>query len=284
MPEGSLYLVGTPIGNLGDISQRALETLRRVDMAYAEDTRHTAILFGRFGIDTPLRSLHEHNETARSGEVIEHLRAGRDLALVSDAGTPAVSDPGSRVVQAVLGAGLSVVAVPGPSAVTAALAVSGLQADRFVFLGFSPRKGRHRSEWMEQVVGSQNTVVVFESARRVERLLEEWKERGLGGRRCVVCRELTKVHEEIRHGTVADLVDYYRSRDVRGEVTIVVEGRTPGEEETGTESELEAARRIARELARTGSSTQEIVRRLQDELAMPRNAAYGLALEVERER
>lgn len=278
MESGTLFLVSTPIGNLADLSRRALSTLADVAVVYAEDTRHSRTLLRHYGLDTTLRSLHEHNEAGRIEEVAERLSTGEDCALISDAGTPTVSDPGVRLVAAVADRGFRVVPIPGPSAVTAALAAAGLPADRFLFLGFAPRRGNARRTWMEQAVLSPHTVVAFEAPGRLGGLLAEWCEAGGSARRCVVCRELTKLHEEVRHGTVEGLADYYAERNVRGELTVVLEGRAASRNR-GDVDEEEAAR-VARELAGHGRSTREIARRLRGEFGMTRNRAYELALEA----
>jgi 16S rRNA (cytidine1402-2'-O)-methyltransferase len=275
MRESAVFLVGTPIGNLDDLSPRAIETLGVVDVVYAEDTRRTAGLFRRFGISTPLRSLHEHNEAARAAEILERLKSGQSCALVTDAGAPVVSDPGARLVRAVTEAGFQVFAVPGPSAVTASVGLSGLSADRFMFLGFPPRKGRERAKWLEQSALSPITIVAFEAPGRVSTLLSDLEAAGLGDRACCVCREITKLHEEVRRGTVASLVDYYQSNEVRGEVTLVLEGRP----ETGVSSADPAAVRAqALALVRDGLSTREIVDRLRADFDLARNEAYEIAV------
>lgn len=271
-----LYVVGTPIGNLSDLTRRAEEVLAGADIVYAEDTRRTGILLQELGIDASLRSLHEHNEAARTEEVVEAVRSGNRCVLVSDAGTPAVSDPGRRVVDRVLGEGLRAVPIPGPSAVVAALSVSGLPGDRFSFLGYPPRRGRPRETWMDDACGLRTTIVVFESPRRLHELLAEWERRGLGGRRCVVCRELTKRFEEIHAGTVAELEEHYAHREVRGEVTVVLEGAEPPSWREVREEVTERAR----ELVRAGESTRDVVAVLVDEYGVPRNEAYDLALRV----
>ena len=278
MTQATLFLVSTPIGNLSDLSTRALSVLEGVSVLYAEDTRHSRTLLRHFGFETPLRSLHEHNEASRVEEVLDRLAAGEDCALITDAGTPTVSDPGVRVVEAVAGAGFRVVPIPGPSAVTAALAASGLPADRFLFLGFAPRKGRARDEWLSQVLDSPHTVVAFEAPGRLVDLLRAWSESGSSDRRCVVCRELTKLHEEVRHGTVAGLMEYYSGEGVRGEVTIVLEGRAgaPAREYVDEQQ----AEIIAQQLAGEGRPTQEIARHLRGEFGMTRNRAYELALKA----
>jgi len=276
MTPGTLLIVSTPIGNLADLSARALETLEGVTVVYAEDTRHSATLLRHYGFRTPLRSLHEHNEARRIDEVLERLARGERCALISDAGTPTVSDPGTRLVTAVAGGGFRVVPIPGPSAVTAALAASGLSAGRFLFLGFAPRKGRERDNWMKQALESPDTVVVFEAPGRLGVLLEAWVEGDASERQCVVCRELTKLHEEVRHGTVAALRDYYTERSVRGEITVVLEGRSAGM--SGEPVDEEEALAVANEMAHGGRTTQEIARRLRGEFGMTRNQAYELAL------
>jgi 16S rRNA (cytidine1402-2'-O)-methyltransferase len=275
MREAALYLVGTPIGNLDDLSPRAIETLGAVDVVYAEDTRRTSGLFRRFGISSPLRSLHEHNEAGRSEEVVGRLRSGQSCALVTDAGAPVVSDPGARLVRAVSEAGLPVLTVPGPSAVTAAVGLSGFSADRFAFLGFPPRKGRNRAEWLAQCAGSPITVVAFEAPARVSALLSDLRALGLGDRSCCVCREITKLHEESRRGTVATLSDYYLSNEVRGEVTLVLEGCPDA---GAARPDPESVRALAVSLARDGLSTREIVDRLRSEFGLARNEAYDIAV------
>jgi 16S rRNA (cytidine1402-2'-O)-methyltransferase len=276
MMSGTLFVVGTPIGNLADLSPRALQTLERADVVYAEDTRHSATLLRHYGFRTPLRSLHEHNEAQRVEEVLGRLAGGENCALISDAGTPTVSDPGARLVAAAAEAGFRIEPVPGPSAVTTALAAAGLPARRFLFIGFAPRKGRERDEWLQQVVRSPDTVVAFEAPGRLAGLLEWWVAEGAGERRCVVCRELTKLHEEVRHGTVSTLAAYYTDREVRGEITVVLEGR--GGDVPGEPVDEEQALATAIELQVGGRTTQEIARRLRGEFGMTRNRAYELAL------
>lgn len=289
---GTLYLVATPIGNLADMSRRARETLGRVQVAYAEDTRRTLKLIRHFDLDTRLVSLHEHNERERIDEALAALEAGEDLALVTDAGTPAVSDPGALLVRAVAAAGHTVVSIPGPSAVLAALAVSGFGADEFAFLGFPPRKGASRREWLERCARLPMTLVAFESPKRLGRLLADLADAGLDATPACVCRELTKMHEEVRRGTVAALADYYREADVRGEVTLVIDGARAPERSgassaasisaaAGRGSELGATARVAAEAAaRAGGSTPEIVEALRADFGLARNAAYEIALEA----
>ncbi len=276
---GILYLVSTPIGNLGDISSRAVETLRSVKKIYAEDTRRTQTLTRHFDIGARLASLHAHNERSRVDEVRSMLEAGDDCALVTDAGTPGVSDPGATLVHAVAEAGFKVVAIPGASAVLAALAVSGFSSDQFLFLGFPPRKGRQRQQWLDSCVSACTTVVAFESPRRLAGLLADLSRLGLGDAATCVCRELTKLHEEVRRGTLTALADYYVGESVRGEVTLVIDltGRVS---QTDQLDDLEEARLEAMRLAEAGVTTREITQKLRDEYGLSRNRAYETALSV----
>ena len=274
---GTLYLVGTPIGNLSDISERARSVLARVAVCYAEDTRRTGRLLARLGLKVPLRSLHAHNEAARTEEVLGRLLSGQSCAIVSNAGTPVVSDPGRRVVQAAHDAACPVVPIPGPSAVSTAVAASGLPADRFLFLGFPPRSGPERREWLAEAARSPVTVIAFESPRRLERLLASLGHAGLGERQCAICRELTKLHEEIRRGTIAELREAYRDERVLGEVTVVIEGggRTPP-------GDPASAEKTARELAAEGWTGLEIARHLREGFGLARNEAYRVGVRAER--
>ncbi len=201
---GTLYVVSTPIGNLEDMSARAKEVLARADVVACEDTRVTGKLLRRFGIRARSISYHEHNEAERTGELLGRLEEGNDVALVSDAGTPLVSDPGYRLVRAARQAGISVRAIPGPSAVLAALAVSGLPTSRFTFAGFLPAKGAAREKAVAELASYDHTVVLFESGTRIARLLDELS-RALGSREATLLREMTKLHEEHLSGTLADL-------------------------------------------------------------------------------
>jgi len=220
---GTLYVVATPIGNLEDVSLRALRVLREVDLVAAEDTRHVRKLLDHYGIRKRVVSYHEHNERTRTPQLLAALRSGRSVALVSDAGTPALSDPGYPLVRACAEAQIPVVPVPGPSAAVAALVVSGLPTDRFLFLGFPPRRRPARRRFFEEVRDGRATLVLFESPHRLADCLEDALA-VLGDRRAAVCRELTKLHEEVRRGTLSELVSWARQAAPRGEVTVVVEG------------------------------------------------------------
>ena len=265
-----LYLVSTPIGNLSDLSGRAARVLGEVERIFAEDTRRTRRLLQHFGVDTPLTSLHQHNEAARAGRVLEYLESGCDAAVVSDAGTPLVSDPGARVVDAVLEAGHDVVPVPGPSAVLAALVGSGLPADRFVFLGFAPRKGLERRALLQRVADSPETTVLFEAPGRLHRLLADLERACSPGRRVAVAREMTKLHEEFVRGTLAEARAHFGERAPRGEVTLVID-RSPG-----GEPDESAAREVAAGLLAGGARRSEAVRELMARIGVSRNRAYRI--------
>jgi 16S rRNA (cytidine1402-2'-O)-methyltransferase len=216
---GTLFLVATPIGNLEDISLRALRVLREADLLAAEDTRHTATLLRHYDIRRPVTSLHEHNEAAKVPVLIEKLRAGASLALVSDAGTPSVSDPGYRLVRAAIDAGVRVEAIPGASAVLAALVSSGLPTDAFVFAGFPPPRAAARRAWLESIRGERRTLVFFEAPHRIRETLTDAVEI-LGDRQVALGRELTKFHEEVLRGATSAVLA--RLGDPRGEYTIVM--------------------------------------------------------------
>ena len=219
-----LYLVGTPIGNLADITLRALETLRSVDLIAAEDTRHSLRLLGRYEIRKPLISFHEHNEARRTQELVARLQEGAQVALITDAGLPSISDPGARLVRACLEAGLEYTVIPGPSAVLTALIGSGLSADAFRYGGFLPVKSGGRERELQRAVDREETSVFFESPHRLERTLEVLT-RLAPERPLCVARELTKQFEEFRRGNAAELLAHYRLHPPKGEITFVVAGR-----------------------------------------------------------
>ncbi len=269
---GTLFVVSTPIGNLGDITMRAVETLRSVAAVLAEDTRHTRVLCERHGIATPLVAYHEHNEASATPGLIARLLGGDSLALVSDAGTPLLSDPGARLVQAAIAAGVVVSPIPGASAMLAALVGAGLAADRFTFFGFLERKGAARRTAIEDIVALRHTAVLYEAPSRVAATLGDLAAAGAGDRATVVARELTKQYEEFRRGTAAALAAHYAQHEPRGEVVIVVEG---AQETVVDESALADA---AREMRAAGQSAREIQRALAARGAS-RNVAYRLAHE-----
>jgi len=270
---GTLYIVSTPIGNMGDFSFRAVETLRSVSAILAEDTRHTRHLLERYEIEAPLVAYHEHNEAKTTPRLVERLVHGESLALVSDAGTPLLSDPGARLVRAAIDAGVHVSPVPGASALLAALVASGLEIGRFTFFGFLARKGPERRAAIDEIVALPHAAVLYEAPARVGATLAELVEAGAGGRPMVVARELTKQYEELRRGTVDQLVAYYQQTPPRGEVVIVIAGQVP----TGASEDQLRARALA--LRAEGRSARDVAAALSAELGAPRNLAYRLAHE-----
>jgi 16S rRNA (cytidine1402-2'-O)-methyltransferase len=268
-----LYLVSTPIGNLSDMTRRAVDVLRGADVVFAEDTRRTGVLLKHYGVEARLISAHEHNEASRAELVVELLGEGKKVAMVSDAGTPLLSDPGARVVRSALAAGFDVVPVPGPSALLAALVASGLPADRFTFYGFLPRRGGARQSLLDEIATSRHTAVIYESPQRLESLLADLFEVAGAERRVAVARELTKMHEEIVRLPLGEAVEAYRDRVVRGEVVVVVEGAPEPPDPMADDT---AARAMAEALLAQGVPASEIARELRSRLSIPRNDAYDL--------
>lgn len=271
---GTLYVVSTPIGHMGDFSFRAVETLRSVAAVLAEDTRHSVHLLKRYEVATPLIAYHEHNEAKSTPALVMRLLGGDSLALISDAGTPLLSDPGSRLVRAAVDAGVTVSPVPGASALLAGLVASGLEIDRFTFFGFLPRKGGPRRDAIAEVIASRYAVVLYEAPPRLGETLQDIASAGGGGRGAAIARELTKQFEETRRGTVADLAAYYSDAPPRGEIVIVIAG---ADVPLGA-SEGELRERVAR-LRAEGRSARDVAVALTTELGVTRNLAYRLAHE-----
>ena len=250
---GTLWLVGTPIGNLEDLTDRARRVLGEVDVVAAEDTRRTGRLLQSIGVRSRLVSFFEGNETERVPQLIEELRAGSDVAVVSDAGMPSISDPGYRLVSACVDAGIAVDVAPGPSAAVAALAVSGLPTDRFVFEGFLPRSGRARRERLDVLAGEIRTVILFESPRRVAATLSDLLA-AAGDRRVAVARELTKLHQEVIRAPLSEALSLLRDRELKGEVVLVLAGAKDGAGPAGMRAGAkEEAVQVAAELVRSGA-------------------------------
>jgi 16S rRNA (cytidine1402-2'-O)-methyltransferase len=270
---GTLYVVATPLGNLGDLSARAADTLRQASVVAAEDTRRTRGLLSHLGASPNLLSFHAHSGERRVETLLEILAEGRDVALVTDAGTPGVSDPGADLVAAAREAGYVVVPIPGPSAVATALSAAGIPADRYLFLGFVPRRGTERSRLLARAAAEEWSVVFFEAPTRLATLLEDLAAVVGADRRALVARELTKLHEEFRAGTLAELADYYSGVSPRGELTIVMEGTgvPPATPDRTTDAVEEATALLAE-----GLSRREVARRLTETLGMSRNEAYRL--------
>lgn len=276
---GRLYVVATPIGNLADLSTRARETLAAADRILAEDTRRARILLAHIGVATRPVSLHAHNEASRIARASRWLAAGDAVALVSDAGTPLLSDPGERLVNAAIEHSHEVVPVPGPSAVLAGLVASGLPCVPFTFLGFLPRKAGKRARALERIIDATETTVLFESPSRLAGLLYELAARADANgpaRRVAVCREMTKVHEEVFRGTPAEGARHFREHTPRGEVTVVVEGG-PGETESADAAAIEP---LAREALDAGLAPTAAAKEVARRSGVTRGAAYEAVMRV----
>lgn len=278
---GTLYIVATPIGNLGDVTERARRTLASVTAIAAEDTRHTGQLLAHFGLHVPLLSVHEHNEESRATEIVARLERGDDVALVSDAGTPLVSDPGFRVVTAAIAAGMRVVPIPGACALIAALSVAGLPTDRFVFEGFLPHKSAARRARLAALSSEPRTLVFYESPHRLKQMLEDSMTAFGPARPAVIARELTKLHETIYRGSLADLRGVAQSDpDVsRGELVVVVGGAA-----TAVDSAQEG-QRVTAALRRLlpHAPVAVVVDAIVDLFGARRNDVYEQALTIKRE-
>jgi 16S rRNA (cytidine1402-2'-O)-methyltransferase len=270
---GDLYLVPTPIGNLEDITLRALRVLREVDLIAAEDTRVTGRLLAHFEIATPLTSYHEHSKLTKLDTILEALEAG-DVALVSDAGTPGLSDPGYELIQAALARSVQVIPLPGPSALLPALVASGLPTDRFLYLGFLPRRRAARRSAIEAVREVPHTLALFEAPHRLLDTLSDLGEI-LGERQVSVARELTKLHEEVWRGTLGAALAHFGEHPPRGEITLVVAGTSPADAARWTEAEVRAA--LAERLAQ-GESPSAAARTVAKASGWPRKTVYHLAL------
>jgi 16S rRNA (cytidine1402-2'-O)-methyltransferase len=275
---GTLFIVATPLGHLGDLSPRAAEVLRAVDVVAAEDTRRTRPLLAHAGAHARLISYHAHSTADRRDTVLEILHQGRDVALVSDAGTPGISDPGAALVAAVRSAGLRIIPVPGPSAVATALSAAGFSADRFLFLGFLPRKGKERARLLRQAADSEWTVVLYEAPLRVAELLADLRVTAGPERKAILARELTKLHEEILSGSLEELSVRVEAVEPRGECTLVLEGSSRAAPDAGAGEE--AARVLTARLLEAGHSRRDVARLVSEALGVPRNVAYRLAGEA----
>ncbi|MGA3035678.1 MAG: 16S rRNA (cytidine(1402)-2'-O)-methyltransferase [Terracidiphilus sp.] len=283
-----LYLVATPIGNLGDITLRALDVLRSVDRIACEDTRQTQKLLNHFQIEKKTVSCHQHNEHTRATELIQDIKAGKAIALVSDAGTPAISDPGAHLVREAIAAGVSVIPIPGASAALSALVASGLPSDEFQFLGFLPEKAGARRTYLEKLAAmpreSAQTLIFYEAPHRILETLSDIEQTWGGLPKAVVARELTKIHEEFVRGTVAEVRRELAARDrLRGEITLLIEAPATSSASIGVqrESTERITDRIARMQAEIGIDEKEALKRLARELGRAKSDLYR---ELQRER
>ncbi len=274
---GTLYVVATPLGHLGDLTTRAAEVLRAVDVVAAEDTRRSRTLLQHIGATPRMLSVHAHTEAAQAEPVLALLQAGQSVALVTDAGTPGVSDPGARLVAAVRAAGCAVVPIPGASAVATALSASGLPADRYLFLGFPARKGRERQEELARAASESWTVVFYEAPNRLVALLQDLAAVCGGERRAVVARELTKMHEELRGGSLAELAEWYEAHPPKGEITLLLAGASA---EVAPAVDAAALRAEAAALLAGGLTRKDVVRKLTESSGLGRNEVYRLVMEL----
>ncbi len=270
---GTLYVVPTPIGNLEDITLRALRTLKEADLIAAEDTRVTRKLLARYEIGAPLTSFHAHSGRGKLEELAERLR-DCDIALVSDAGTPTINDPGQELIAAAADMGFEVVALPGASAVTTALAASGIRADGFVYVGFLPRRQAERLGLLRGLATESRALVAFESPHRVERALKDIRE-ALGDRRIAVCREMTKMHEEIFRGLVSEAIEYFAAP--RGEFTLVMEGAGSGRETTAADTA-----ELLKRMKERGASARDAVKMASEASGRSRRELYAEWLSLDR--
>jgi 16S rRNA (cytidine1402-2'-O)-methyltransferase len=276
---GTLYVVATPIGNLEDITLRALRVLKEVDLIAAEDTRHTKKLLAHYGISTPLTSYYDQIEASKAPALIAQLQAGKTIALVSDAGTPGISDPGYRLVKGAAEAGITVVPVPGPSTLTALLSAGGLPTDRLVFEGFLPAKKGQRQNALRRLRQEERTLVFFESPHRLLDLLADLEEI-CGDRQVVIGRELTKLFEEVLRGSVRELRALLHGREIKGEVAVLVAGRSAGDEPSESFSLAEEIQLLNAE----GLSLKDIAQTLSERYGIAKREVYALGVQLKKER
>lgn len=277
---GTLYLVATPIGNLADITHRAIEVLNKVALIACEDTRHTRKLLQHYGISTKTVSYHEHNEQQRAQDLIEVLKRGDDVAVVSDAGTPAISDPGFRLVRAAIENDVTVVPVPGPSALISALVAAGLPTDEFFFGGFLPARANARRTRLSELRAVPGTLVFYEAPHRLAETLKDAHEI-LGEREAVVARELTKLHEELKRGRLSELAQHYVNEEPRGEIVLLIDRNTL--ESTTDNSELQSVAALVDQFERDGLDHRAALKKAARELKLSRAEAYR-RLQAERGR
>lgn len=277
---GKLYPCATPIGNLSDMSPRAIKILKEVDLIAAEDTRRTAKLLNHFDIDTEMISYHEHNEKKRSEELIKKLKKGFDLALVSDAGTPGISDPGYEIIKRAVDDKMEIIPIPGPNAALLALIASGLEMSSFIFLGFIPRKGEERKKFLKSIHKSEETSIIYESPYRVLDTLKDLK-RILGDRKIALVRELTKIHEEKIYGTAANLVNILEKREIKGEIVLVIEGREVEEKEGWEELSIVDHVRL---LMENGYTKKKAIKEVASLRELPKSEVYEEAIVIDAKK
>ncbi len=279
--KGTLYICGTPIGNLEDITLRALNVLKKVDLIAAEDTRHTKKLLSHYQINTPVTSYYEYNKFKKAPYLIEKIRNGQKIALVSDAGMPGISDPGYFIVNLALKNDIKVIPIPGVSAVITALVVSGLPSEHFIFEGFLPRKCTERKKYFGKIESENRTLIFYETPHRLKKTLRDmlkiW-----GDRRIVIARELTKKYEEVLRGEISEILKVLEDREIKGEITLIVEGNTRGEkyDESDLMKRDKIIEEFLKELILQKYSNKEIIKIAQEKLNISKNIIYKKLLEI----
>jgi len=281
LQNGKLYVCGTPIGNLADVSQRLLDILKEVDLIACEDTRRSQKLLNYFSIEKKMLSYHEHNEDKRSRELVEKLKNGESIALLSDAGMPAISDPGQILVSRAVESGIEVIPIPGPSAFLAALVVSGFDISTFVFRSFIPRSGKERREFIEKLALEQNTTAFYESPYRLKDTLKDLCEfsQEMAQRDVVIAREITKMHEEKYYGTVSELNERLKDEEIKGEIVIVLSGRIEVEEESEGWEELSILEHI-KLLMESGMTKKQSVKKVAEIRGLPKSEVYKIGTSI----
>ncbi|WPC41984.1 16S rRNA (cytidine(1402)-2'-O)-methyltransferase [Clostridium sp. JS66] len=281
MSIGKLYLVPTPIGNLKDITLRALEVLNQVDLIAAEDTRQSLKLLNHFNIKKPLISYHKHNEQGKSENLIDKLKEGKNIALVSDAGTPGISDPGAVIVSKCIEENIDFEVLTGATAVTTALVYSGMDTTKFIFRGFMSRDNKERKSMMEELKNRKETLIFYEAPHRLKNTLEFLKS-NLGNRKISICRELTKMHEEILRLNLSEAIDYYEDKTVKGELVLVVEGKDEKEimnEETSEWNDLEIDEHIKMYIEE-GLNKKEAIKKVAKDRNLPKSEIYKYSINL----
>jgi len=278
MPIGTLYIVATPIGNLEDITLRAIRVLKEVDAIAAEDTRHTQKLLSKFDIHTPLTSYHDHNKEEKAPVLVSRLLDGKSVALVSDAGTPGISDPGYFLINLAIDQKVPVVPIPGATAAIAALSVSGLPTDRFVFEGFLPSKHTARVKRLEELATEDRTIIFYEAPHRIMQTIEDMQT-VLGDRKAVISRELTKIHEQVLRGNISDVRRQLETGSTKGEFTIIVEANAPGAGQVN----ISPGEYLKELILHRGLSKKEAIAVAAHDLDMPKKEVYKIGLTIKEE-
>lgn len=281
MENGKLYLVPTPIGNLKDITLRALEVLKNVDVIAAEDTRQTLKLLNHFEIKKSLMSYHKHNEMSKGEDIISKLKSGLNIAIVTDAGTPGISDPGAVIVEKCIAENIEFEVLPGATAFTTALVYSGLDTTKFEFRGFISRDTKERRETIEEIKNSRNTIIIYESPYRIKSTLELLLKE-LGDRKIALCRELTKLHEEIIRGSIKEVIDAVEDRNIKGEFVIVISGKTQeqvDEENKEKWADIDVKQHLIN-LIDEGMTKKEAIKAVSKERGLSKNEVYKIAIDI----